>query len=189
MQFISIILLGFALSMDSMAVAITCGLQQQTQPRKQGMILVALFALFHILMLILGGLLGELLGGIVEELDHWIAFTLLFIIGLKMFIEGYRYKIREHIFSIYNLSVIILLSLATSIDAFVVGISVVLNNTFSHLLLTSLIVSMIVFIMSVLGVEMGRRAYFFKPRLAQMTGGVVLILLGIKILAEHHALA
>ncbi|MBO7228953.1 MAG: manganese efflux pump [Bacteroidales bacterium] len=117
--------------------------------------------------------------------DHWIAFALLFIIGLKMIMDGRYFKLKEKILDVSSLKVIILLSLATSIDAFIVGISFSMMWTIMQQVIAILAIFIATFLFSFMGVKMGEKVHFIKPRIALFTGGAILILIGVKTLIEH----
>lgn len=181
---ISAILLGIGLSMDSFAVSVTCGLQK-SMTRRRGLTLALSFAFFQGFFPLIGALVGNLAKDYISAIDHWIAFGLLALIGLKMFFEGLKYNLKQHIFDFTKISVLITLSIATSIDAFVVGISFGLEWTLMGQLILVGVIALCTFIFSTLGVYMGRKAYFFKPKLALMFGGAILFGLGLKIFLEH----
>ncbi|MEE0889471.1 MAG: manganese efflux pump, partial [Bacteroidales bacterium] len=103
---IEVILLAIALSMDSFTVSITCGLQK-CMCKKRTLLLAFCFGLFHVLMISLGSLLGEVFLIFMSKVDHWIAFVLLTIIGIKMIMEGRQFKLKEKIFDISSIKVIL----------------------------------------------------------------------------------
>lgn len=181
---LEVIFLSIALSMDSFTVSITCGLQK-TLTKKRTILLTFSFALFQALLPLLGALLGDVFGIFMSKADHWIAFALLFIMGLKMILEGRNFKLKEKIFDVSSLKVIILLSLATSIDAFVVGIGFSMMWTIWQQLIAVAVIFFVTFLFSFIGVKMGERVYFIKPRIALFLGGAILILIGVKTLIEH----
>ncbi len=181
----SALLLGIALSMDSLAVSITCGLQK-TMTKKRAIILALSFAFFQGLFPLIGALVGDFAKDYIQAIDHWIAFGLLAVIGMKMFLEGYRYNLREcALYDFTKPSVLITLSIATSIDAFIIGIGFGLEYTFNQQLIIVGLIALSTFIFSLLGAFMGMKAYFFKPKLALIFGGSILFGLGLKILLEH----
>lgn len=181
---LEILFLSVALSMDSFTVSITCGLQK-TLTKKRTSVLAFSFAFFQALLPLLGALLGDAFSSIMSKADHWIAFALLFIIGLKMIMDGRNFKLKEKIFDVSSLKVIILLSLATSIDAFIVGISFSMMWTIMQQVIAILAIFIATFLFSFMGVKMGERVHFIKPRIALFTGGAILILIGVKTLIEH----
>ncbi|MBO5839391.1 MAG: manganese efflux pump [Bacteroidales bacterium] len=181
---LEILFLSVALSMDSFTVSITCGLQK-TLTKKRTLLLAFSFAFFQALLPLLGALLGDAFSSIMSKADHWIAFALLFIIGLKMIMDGRNFKLKEKIFDVSSLKVIILLSLATSIDAFIVGISFSMMWTIMQQVIAILAIFVATFLFSFMGVKMGEKVHFIKPRIALFLGGAILILIGVKTLIEH----
>ncbi len=181
----SALLLGIALSMDSLAVSITCGLQR-TMTKKRALVLAMSFAFFQGLFPLIGALIGDLAKDYIEAIDHWIAFGLLAVIGMKMFLEGYRYNMQNcALYDFTKPSVLITLSIATSIDAFIIGIGFGLEYSLNEQFIIVGIIAICTFIFSLLGSFMGMKAYFFKPKLALIFGGSILFGLGLKILLEH----
>ena len=140
---------------------------------------------FQALLPLLGALLGDAFSSVMSKADHWIAFALLFIIGLKMIMDGRNFKLKEKIFDVSSLKVIILLSLATSIDAFIVGISFSMMWTIMQQVIAILAIFIATFLFSFMGVKMGEKVHFIKPRIALFLGGAILILIGVKTLIEH----
>ncbi len=168
--------------MDSFAVSLTSGTLPYVTLKK-GLKIAIIFALFQAIMPVLGWLLGVAFKGMIEQIDHWIAFSLLFIIGLKMIIEAIKAKPEERKFNISQNHILIMLALATTIDAFVVGIS--FGFLEASILKASIIIGIITFIFSYGGIYLGKLNRFIKPRTAELIGGLVLIIIGIKILIEH----
>ncbi|MEE0267080.1 MAG: manganese efflux pump [Bacteroidales bacterium] len=181
---IEVILLAIALSMDCFTVSITCGLQK-CMCKKRSLLLAFCFGIFHVLMPTLGTLLGEGFHYFMENFDHWIAFVLLTIIGIKMIMEGRQFKLKEKIFDISSIKVILTLALATSMDAFIVGIGFPLKYTFTQILVALAIIFVTLFTISLIGIKMGERVRFIKPRFALFLGGIILIGIGVKTLLEH----
>lgn len=181
---LEIIFLSVALSMDSFTVSITCGLQK-TLTRKRTLLLAFSFAFFQALLPMLGALLGDAFALFMSQADHWIAFALLCIMGIKMVIDGRKFKLREKVFDVSNPKVILLLSIATSIDAFIVGITFGIKWAFMQQCIAVSMIFLATFLFSLLGVRMGEKIHFIKPRFALVLGGVILILLGAKTLVEH----
>ncbi|MDR0972084.1 MAG: manganese efflux pump MntP family protein [Bacteroidales bacterium] len=180
----SSILLGLALSIDSFAVSITCGLQK-TMTRKRAFILAISFAFFQGLLPLIGAMLGNFTKEYISTLDHWIAFGLLAIIGIKMFLEGLKYDIKKNIYDFTKPSILLMLSLATSIDSFIAGIGFSLEYSLNEQIITVIIIFLSTFILSLVGVFMGQRTYFFKPKIALMLGGAILFGIGLKTFLQH----
>jgi len=185
MTFFELIIIGIGLSMDSLAVSLTSGTIKCVTHRK-GLKIALFFALFQAIMPFLGWFIGSSFKSLIERIDHWIAFSLLFIIGLKMIIEALKLNPDERKFNINSNYVILMLSIATTIDAFVVGIGFgFLIENYQKILFASLIIGLITFVFSFGGICLGKLNKFIKPRLAEIVGGSVLITIGIKILVEH----
>ncbi|MDD2576171.1 MAG: manganese efflux pump [Bacteroidales bacterium] len=180
----SALLIGVALSMDSLAVSITCGLQK-SMTKKRAFILALSFAIFQGFFPLIGALVGDLAKEYISDIDHWIAFGLLAIIGIKMFMEGIRYNMKECLYDFTKLSILITLSVATSIDAFIVGIGFGLQYSIQQQLIIVALITLSTFIFSLLGAFMGMKAYFFKPKIALKLGGIILFSIGLKIFLEH----
>lgn len=168
--------------MDSFAVSLTSGTLHCVTPKK-GLKIAVVFAVFQAIMPVLGWLLGLTFKDLIEQIDHWIAFSLLFIIGLKMIYEAVKVNQEERKFNINKNYVLIMLALATTIDAFVVGISFGFLNV--SIIKASIIIGLVTFIVSYGGICLGKLNRFIKPRSAELIGGLVLIGIGIKILLEH----
>lgn len=171
--------------MDSFAVSLTSG-SLQCITYKKGLKIAIVFAVFQAIMPVLGWLLGVTFKDMIEQLDHWIAFSLLFIIGLKMIVEAIKVKPEDRKFNINNNYVLIMLALATTIDAFVVGISFGFLEV--NILKAIIIIGIVTFLFSFGGICLGKLNRFIKPRTAELIGGLVLIAIGVKILIEHNRL-
>lgn len=184
LSFLELILIAIGLSMDSFAVSLTSGTLHCVTPKK-GLKIALVFALFQALMPVLGWLLGNIFKDLIEKVDHWIAFSLLSIIGLKMIIETFK-KPEERKFNINKNAVLIMLAIATTIDAFVIGISFGFLEV--SILKASIIIGIVTFIISYGGICLGKLNRFIKPRTAELIGGLVLIIIGLKILIEHNKL-
>lgn len=168
--------------MDSFAVSLTSGTLHCVTPKK-GLKIAVVFAVFQAIMPVLGWLLGLTFKDLIEQIDHWIAFSLLFIIGLKMIYEAVKVNQEERKFNINKNYVLIMLALATTIDAFVVGISFGFLNV--SIIKASIIIGLVTFMVSYGGICLGKLNRFIKPRSAELIGGLVLIGIGVKIMLEH----
>ncbi|MBR1769160.1 MAG: manganese efflux pump [Bacteroidales bacterium] len=187
--FIQAFFLGLALSMDCFTVSITCGLQK-TLSKKRTLLMAFFFAFFQALMPLIGSVFSSFAFDFLESMTSWISFALLFIIGLKMFLEGRNYKLKEKVFDVSSMKVILLLSIATSIDALIVGISFVgMGWVVGEQLLAIVLIFVITFIMSLTGVKTGEKVNFIKPPFALITGGLILILIGVKTILQHYITA
>ncbi len=172
-----VITLAIALSMDAFAVSI--GLGSKGDTKGLGLKAGLFFGGFQALMPFIGYLGGESVLGWVHNYAHWIAFGLLALIGGKMLYEGLQEGIEEDIATITN-RVMLMLAIATSIDAMAAGFSLTLLEVNAYL--ACLIIGVTTFAFSWAGVEIGKRSGTWLENKAEIFGGTVLILIGIKIL-------
>ena len=176
------ILIALGLAMDSFSVSITRGLtNSQTRIPAEAIQVAFFFGLFQAIMPILGWWAGILIIVFISGFDHWIAFGLLTFIGLRMIYET-AYKESMKMVSSSNISVLLMLSIATSIDALAVGFS--LSFLEVSIITPAIIIGMITFSLSFLGVYIGKKlGRFFKN--IGVLGGVILLFIGVNILVEH----
>jgi putative Mn2+ efflux pump MntP len=185
MGLIEIILIAIGLSMDAFAVSITLGLSVD-KPKPPGIIIPGLyFGFFQALMPTIGYFLGYYFANKIQFLDHWIAFVLLALIGGKMVKDSFSKDEKEDGTNEYSFGFVkmLLLALATSIDALAIGVTYAFFEV--NILMAVLITGVITFFISTGGVIIGNVfGSKFKSK-AEFMGGAVLIILGIKILVEH----
>lgn len=186
MTIIEIWLLAVALAMDCFAVSVTSGLILKRMLLRPVLTMAVLFGFFQALMPLIGWLGMRYLSGYIERFDHWIAFGLLAFIGGKMFWEGCKGGETSH-FDPTRLHVVIGLAIATSIDALAIGISFACTGMtdFSAIIIPIVIIGFVSFLFSLIGSLIGVRlgARFHLP--VEQIGGVILILIGVKILVQH----
>ena len=183
MTFFELFLIGIGLSMDAFAVSVCKGLSMQRIDKKYTLYIGLFFGGFQALMPLLGYFLGSRFAGSIERFDHWIAFLLLAFIGCNMIRESREEVKEEQTFAGVNFKELIVLAIATSIDALAVGV------TFAFLQVKIVpavtIIGCTTFALSLAGVYAGNVfGARYKSR-AELTGGVILILIGLKILLEH----
>lgn len=181
MDFISIIFIAVALSMDAFAVSITNGLTMCPLHVRTAFLTALFFGSFQALMPILGWLAGYQFQGVIEPADHWIAFGLLSFIGGKMIYESFI--LEKETQKVITIRTLFILAIATSIDAFAVGITFVFLKI--AILAPVLIIGIITFFISLLGVWIGCKFGKNLSGKAEILGGIILIALGIKIVVEH----
>ncbi len=172
-----VIVLAVALSMDAFAVSI--GLGSKGDHRGLGLKAGLFFGLFQALMPFIGYLGGKGVLGWVEAYAHWIAFGLLALIGGKMIYEGMQEGIEENLAAITN-KMMLLLAIATSIDAMAAGFSLTLLDFNPYL--ACAIIGVTTFAFSWVGVIIGKRSGTWLESRAEIFGGVVLVLIGVKML-------
>jgi putative Mn2+ efflux pump MntP len=170
--------------MDAFAVAVCKGLSVKALRPRHALLAGLWFGGFQFLMPVIGWLLGVRFESLIQSVDHWIAFGLLVIIGLSMIRES-RGK-AEELNDDFGFKTMLLLAVATSIDAFAVGITFAFLGV--EIVPAVLIIGLITFLLSAVGVKIGNVfGEKFKAK-AEILGGVVLILMGTKILLEHLGL-
>jgi len=168
--------------MDCLAVSISCSVIKKEIRFFEALRIGVFFGFFQAVMPVVGWMLGLSFKDYIMVFDHWIAFSLLGIIGLKMVIESFK-KNDNKVLNVTNLWVIISLSLATSIDALIVGISFAFLNV--NILETVIIIGGITVFISMVGFRMGKSLGSLFGRRAELIGGLVLIGIGTKILIQH----
>ena len=182
---LELFLIAVGLSMDAFAVSVCKGLSTQTLQRRHYLIVGAWFGGFQALMPTLGYLLGSTFEQYITSVDHWVAFILLSVIGGNMLKEAFS-KDEETTDASFAPRGMLLLAVATSIDALAVGVTFAFLET--PILSAVSLIGVTTFCISVAGVAVG--CWFgarYKQR-AEITGGVILVLLGCKILLEHLGL-
>ena len=186
MRLYEIILTAVALSMDAFAVAICKGLATPRARIKHMLITGAWFGGFQALMPVLGyipmRLIGPVFGEYVGRYTHWVAFTLLAFIGGKMIFEALADKDDECVDCSFAARVMVVMAIATSIDALAVGVTMALEDV--SIVLAASLIGVITFVLSALGVKIGNVFGAKYKHLAELAGGVTLVLLGVKSLLE-----
>ena len=179
---ITILLIALGLAMDSFSVSIANGLATKTFKINKALTIALFFGFFQALMPIFGWLAGESIADYISAFDHWIAFALLTFIGVKMIYESIIDK-PNNFLGAYTIKVILFLSLATSIDALAVGLS------FSFLgisiFLPAIVIGVVAFLLSFFGVYVGIRFGKILKNRIEILGGLILVIIGLKILFEH----
>lgn len=182
MKIWEIILIAIGVSMDAFAVSICKGLESKEKPLKTAAACGCWFGFFQFLMPVIGFFVGSLFAGFIESFDHWVAFVLLGIIGANMLKEAFS-KEEERVSNGLSFWKMFVFAIATSIDALAVGITFALLKV--NIWICAGIIGVFTFTFSFCGALIGRK---FGERLknkAEIIGGIILILLGIKILIEH----
>lgn len=183
MSIIEIALIGVGLAMDAFAVSICKGLAMRRMNYKKAIIIAAFFGVFQALMPALGYVLGTTFANKIAAIDHWIAFILLALIGTNMIKEALSSDDDECQDDSLRLGDLIMLSIATSIDALAVGITFAFFNV--SLLLSVSMIGIITFIICVIGVKVGNVFGEKYKSKAELAGGLILIVMGAKILIDH----
>ena len=172
-------LIGIGLAMDAFSVSICKGISMKKIDLKKTAIISIYFGFFQFIMPIIGFLLGSSFEEIVKNLDHWIAFILLGIIGINMMKEAFDDKINNTNNRI-DFKTMIFLAIATSIDALAVGITFAFYNV--NIIISSLFIGIITFALACFGVKLGFEFGNKYKNKAELIGGIILVLIGFKIL-------
>lgn len=182
MGILEILLIAIGLAMDAFAVSICKGLSMKEMQWKKAIIIGLYFGIFQGGMPVIGYLLGTSFESLVTKIDHWIAFVLLVFIGLNMLKEGFS-KEKEKLNDDISFKNMVVLAIATSIDALTVGITFAFLDV--NIILSALIIGIVTFIACVIGVKIGNKFGDRYEQKAELAGGLILIVMGIKILLEH----
>lgn len=196
MNFLDIFLIAIGLAMDAFAVAICKGLNMNRFKINHSIIIALFFGVFQAFMPVIGWFLGSRFQQYIVSVDHWIAFVLLLIIGVNMLRETFKEDTNccgdstvvsnqclGTLKDSLNIKQLIVLSIATSIDALAVGITFALNDV--NIPKAIFIIGIITFLLSFIGVIIGNKFGDKYEKKATLVGGIILILMGTKILASH----
>ncbi len=181
---VSLFLIAVGLSMDAFAVSVCKGLNMKKINCKQTALISLFFGGFQALMPLIGFFLGQQFASYIKKFDHWIAFILLVFIGGKMAIESFGKTDQDDTSESFKIPELLVLAVATSIDALAVGITFAFLGE-GNIFLAVFEIGVITFLLSAIGVFVGHKfGVLFKSK-AELFGGVILILIGVKILLEH----
>jgi len=183
MEIITILAIALGLSLDSFAVSLTCGAVQSRIQFKQALKVAFILALFQGAFPLAGYYLGVSFSELVEPVDHWVALILLSMLGIRMIYGGISREEEEERKDITRPLILVIMGISTSIDAFVVGIS--LGFLDANIFLSAVLIGTITFLASMLAILLGKN---FGERLGQgveIAGGLILVLIGLKIVIEH----
>jgi len=183
-QLITFLLIGIGLSFDSFAVSVSCGLIKREIRFWRATVFAGSLAFFQALFPAIGWFVGTYVHMLIAAVDHWVAFILFVLLGVKMIIEGKKPEGVLTSFNPFKLSVLIGLSTATSLDAMVVGLSFGVLEM--PLFFPIIVIGLVTFIASMLGVLFGKKVPSKRSRQSLILGGIILISIGIKIIVEEH---
>lgn len=189
MSHIEIFFIAIALSMDAFAVSICKGLGIKVSQYKNIIIIAVFFGFFQALMPLIGWFLGKQFEQYIVQYDHWVAFGLLALIGGNMIWGAISEKGEEEVCSTLtsiNYKELVILAVATSIDALAVGVTFAFLQV--NILFSITTIGIITFIICLIGVVIGIQFGAKLKKKAELVGGIILILIGIKILLEHLSL-
>ena len=194
MNFWEILLLAVGVSMDAFAVSIGKGLSAKRITLRELFLIGLWFGGFQVLMPVIGYYLGGSFTDLVEKIDHWIAFALLAFIGGNMIREALLGGEQSHADASFCFRTMLVLAVATSIDAFAVGISFSMQKEIvwlfggTSIFLAVGLIGCTTFVLSLIGIVLGHRFGMKYRRAATIFGGAILVLIGIKILLEAYGL-
>lgn len=181
MDFATVLLIAIGLSMDAFAVSIAKGVTVQRDRRRSAILLASLFGGFQALMPVIGWLAGLSLKDVIMDVDHWVAFGLLGFIGAKMIHDSTKNEDGRG--GDLTVPVALVLAVATSIDALMVGLGFAFLDI--PILIPVLVIGVVTFALSYLGFVFGSRLGDVFGKKVKVLGGVILILIGARILIEH----
>lgn len=181
MAFAELFLIAVGLSMDAFAVSVCKGLSVQKLEKKHVALAGLYFGGFQFLMPVIGYLLGARFESLITSVDHWIAFALLCVIGGNMIKESFGEA--EKLNDDFGFKTMVLLAVATSIDALAVGITFAFLQV--RILPAAGLIGVTTFTLSAIGIYVGKRFGARYKSKAELAGGIILVLIGTKILLEH----
>ena len=183
MSLLELVLVAIGLSMDAFAVAVCQGLSMKKVTMKKALIVGLYFGFFQALMPLIGYLVGSRFADVIVEYDHWLAFVLLGIIGIKMIIESRSEECEVIEETTLDMKSMLPLAIATSIDALAAGVTFAFVQV--NIVSAVSLIGIITLVLSMVGVMMGSAFGKTLKNKAELFGGVVLVLIGLKILLEH----
>jgi manganese efflux pump family protein len=183
MAYLTLFLIAIGLNFDSFAVSITTGLVVNHIRFWQATKIAVVLAFFQALMPLLGWLIGSEVKGLISDYDHWVAFGLLSIIGIKMIYEGLKKEEERKDFNPFKPLVLIGMAVATSIDALIVGVSFAFITV--NIFISIGVIGFLTYVVAMLGMLFGKKAGKWFGKKMEIAGGLILIGMGVKILLEH----
>jgi putative Mn2+ efflux pump MntP len=183
MDIITITGIALGLSFDTFAVSLSCGVVESKIRFRNAMRIAFTLALFQGAMPVLGYFLGSTVSQYIGKFDHWVAFGLLMILGIRMVIEGMKKDHDREPIDINRLPVLLTMAVGTSIDAFAVGISFAFLSV--KIWSAGLIIGAVTFLASMTAIRIGKSAGSHLGSRVEIFGGIILAVIGIKILLEH----
>ena len=187
MGIIELLLISVGLAMDAFAVSVCKGLNMSKINYKNAGIIALFFGAFQGFMPLIGYFLGTRFQSYIQSIDHWIAFGLLVFIGGQMIFEVFKgeEEVLDEDGDKLQFKQLFILAIATSIDALAVGITFALLDGGVGIITSVLMIGIVTFIISFMGVIIGNRFGNKYESKAQLAGGIILVLIGLKILLEH----
>ena len=182
-------LLAIGLAMDCFAVSIASGIILKRIQWRPMLVMALAFGLFQALMPFIGWMFAKTFSHLIESVDHWIAFAILAFLGGRMILESFKNEDCRQTFNPASPKVVFTMAIATSIDALAIGISFALLgiNNYTEILSPILIIGFVSFAMSLIGLIFGIQCGcgIARKLKAELWGGIILVIIGLKILIEH----
>jgi manganese efflux pump family protein len=183
MDYITITGIALGLSFDTFAVSLTYGVMQNKMFFRHAVRIAIILAFFQAGLTVAGYFLGSVFSESVKAFDHWIALGLLSFLGVKMIIEGFKRSEEKEIKDYSKLIVLVTIAVSTSIDAFAVGVSFAFLDF--KIWSSGIIIGTVTFLASMTAIRIGKSAGERLGGKVEIIGGVILILIGVKIFLEH----
>ena len=183
MDLVTITGIALALSFDSFAVSLSCGVIESGIRFRNAMRVAFILALFQGGFTVIGFFLGSTVRIYIEKYDHWVAFTLLMILGIRMVIGGLKEEHEREPSDFTRWPVLLTMAVGTSIDAFAVGISFALLKV--QIWAAGLVIGTVTFLASMTAIRIGKSAGSRLGSRVEILGGIILAAIGIRILIEH----
>ncbi|MCP4180891.1 MAG: manganese efflux pump [bacterium] len=180
MNFFIVISISIGLAMDAFAVSMTNGATLKQLKLKRVLLIAFFFGFFQTFMTLLGWYAGASIKGYLIELDIWIAFALLVFVGAKMIYDSFKKDDNSKNNGSINIPTIMMLAVATSLDALAVGLSLSFMKV--EIILPSIIIGLVTFIVSIAGVYIGKKIGDYLGNRVELFGGILLIIIGISVL-------
>ena len=182
-QLLTFVLIGVGLCFDTFAVSVSFGILKKEIQFRQAVYVAFILAIVQTIFPVAGWLIGMTLKNLISSVDHWVAFGLLAFIGGRMIFEGIRKEEERKEFDPTRILLLLGAAVATSIDSLVVGLSFGVLNT--HILVPASIIGAVTFLAAMLGMLFGKNIPGNTGHRSLILGGIILILIGGKILLEH----
>ena len=183
MTIVELLLIALGLAMDAFAVSICKGITMKNIKFKNVLIIALFFGGFQGIMPFIGWLLGSSFAAYITPVDHWIAFVLLGFLGVKMLIDSFKKDDDECCNDSFSIKELFVLAIATSIDALAIGITFAFLNV--NIIGAVSSIGIITFVLAIVGVFIGHKFGDKFKNKAEFVGGLILVLMGVKILLDH----
>ncbi|HRX14783.1 MAG TPA: manganese efflux pump MntP family protein [Spirochaetota bacterium] len=186
MDIFTLLIIASALSIDALSVSIANGIIIPQLKTRQAIYISFSFGFFQSIMPVIGWFVGKTFAEYIQVYDHWIAFALLSSVGIKMIHEAYTQSENKTCKNCLQPKILLLMSLATSIDALAIGISFSILKT--DILFPAIVIGVVTFINCFAGITIAHKIGSFFGKKMEYAGGIILIAIGVKIVIEHICL-